>query len=166
VRRVFTTAVAATAGAGSLAWLASRTVGRSIGGAISRVTSTDDPQRWLKVTIGCPPERLSPDGGGLPEPVARLGGRAEIRIEPAPGDRGTELGLRPVQPPQPGAAGLVARLRGDDPRQELRSALRDAKSLIETGEVIRPDEPPTTHPTVTGKLVDQVLARAGGEGRL
>jgi hypothetical protein len=87
-------------------------------------------------------------------------------VAPAPGGRGTELGLRPVTPPQAGLPGLVARLRGSDPRQELRSALRDAKSLIETGEVIRPDEPPSTHPTATGKLLDLAISRAGGEGRL
>jgi hypothetical protein len=121
---------------------------------------------WLRVTVNCPPERLAPGGGGLPEPITKLSGRAEVSVEPAPGGRGTELGLRPVTPPPAGLPGLVVRLRGSDPRQELRSALRDAKSLIETGEVIRPDEPPSTHPTATGKLLDLAISRAGGEGRL
>jgi hypothetical protein len=152
---------AAGAGAGSLAWLATRTVGNVLGQTLSGPRSG-----WLKVTVACLPERLSPPDGQLPEPITRLNGRAEVSVAPAPGGRGTELGLRPFIPAQAGLPGLVARLRGSDPRQELRSALRDAKSLIETGEVIRPDEPPTTHPTATGKLLDLAISRAGGEGRL
>jgi hypothetical protein len=152
---------AGLAGAGSAAWLASRAVSSVLGQALSGPRS-----RWLKVTVACPPERLSPAGGQLPEPITRLMDRAEVSVEPAPGGRGTELGLRPSIPAPAGLPGLVARLRGSDPRQELRSALRDAKSLIETGEVIRPDEPPSTHPTATGKLLDLAISRAGGEGRL
>jgi hypothetical protein len=151
---------AAGAGVGSLAWLASRTV-TSVLGRVTGGTGSG----WLRVTVNCPPEQLAP-GGQLPAPIAKLSGRAEASVEPAPSGRGTELGLRPVIPAPAGLPGLLARLRGSDPRQELRSALRDAKSLIETGEVIRPDEPPSTHPTATGKLLDLALSRAGGEGRL
>ena len=38
----------------------------------------------------------------------------------------------------PGAGLVLARLGGDDPRQAVRRALREAKCLIETGEVLRP----------------------------
>ena len=128
--------------------------------------------RWLVVTIACPPERLTRPGG-LPEPIVRLQREAEVevRVQPAPGDRGAELGLRLSRPRAAGvpagiASEIAARLGGTDPRQRLRSALRDAKSLIETGEVLRPDTPPTTRTTVTGKVMEVATKRAGGEGRL
>jgi len=121
--------------------------------------------RWLMVTINCPPERLaSPED--LSAPVTRLLDRAEVTVRPAPGDRGTELGLRLREPPPAGPAGLAARLSGDDPRRELRAALRDAKSLVETGEVLRPAEPPTTRPTLLGKPLELAIRRSGKEGRL
>jgi hypothetical protein len=134
--------------------------------ARSLTSFRDDPprNRWLMVTINCPPDRLSPDG--LPAPVARLRDKAEVIIRPAPGDRGTELGLRLHGPPPAGLAALAARLSGDDPRQAVRSALRDAKSLIETGEVIKPVEPPTTRQTLLGKPLELAIRRSGGEGRL
>jgi hypothetical protein len=44
--------------------------------------------------------------------------------------------------------------------------LRDAKSLIETGEVLRPDEPGSAHPTAAGKVLGFALRVSGGEGRL
>lgn len=128
--------------------------------------------RWLVVTIACPPERLTRPAG-LPEPIERLQREAEVevRVQPAPGDRGTELGVRLSRPRADGAptgipSGIAARLSGNDPRQRLRTALRDAKSLIETGEVLRPDTPPTTRPTITGKVMELATKRAGGEGRL
>lgn len=61
-----------------------------------------------------------------------------------------------------GMRGPAARLRGGDPRR----GLRDAKSLVETGEVIELDEPGSTHPTLTGRVFDLALRVAGGEGRL
>jgi hypothetical protein len=120
--------------------------------------------RWLAVTVNVPPE-LFPPASDLPEPIARLTDQAEVGIHPAPGGRGTELAMRLLKPPPAGSAGLTSRIRGTDPRQEIRSALRDAKSLIETGEVLQPDEP-ANHPTRTGKLMDLMTSRAGGEGRL
>src|SRR5436305_6301602 len=49
---------------------------------------------WLVVTVYRAPTDLAPDGT-LPEPLARLGDGVEVRIRPAPGDRGTELSARP-----------------------------------------------------------------------
>lgn len=121
--------------------------------------------RWLMVTVNCPPEKF-PAPDALPEVITRLTDRAEVLIRPAPGGRRTELGLRPLEQPSPSQIGLAARLTGDDPRRELRSAVRDAKSLIEVGEVIKPDEPPTTHPTGKGRLLEFAVRRAGAEGRL
>jgi short-subunit dehydrogenase len=138
-----------------------------------RMAGGDDAAaRWLVVTIACPPEQLTRPGG-LPDPIVRLQREVEVevRVQPAPGDRGTELGVRLSRPRADGVptgmpSGLAARLGGSDPRQRLRSALRDAKSLVETGEVLRPDTPPTTRPTVTGKVMELATKRAGGEGRL
>lgn len=118
-----------------------------------------DAGRWLVVTVNCSPERLR----DLPAPLARLGTSIETRITPAPGGRGTELAARPLGPDR---SGLLARLSGRDPRQAVRAALRDAKSLVETGEVLVPDFPTTTRTTVKGKVVELAVRRAGGEGRL
>ncbi|CAL9672862.1 hypothetical protein SUDANB105_07643 [Streptomyces sp. enrichment culture] len=59
-----------------------------------------------------------------------------------------------------------ARLADADPRQDLRRALREAKALLEAGEVLQPDTPPTTHDTPGGKLMGLLSRRAGGEGVL
>jgi hypothetical protein len=61
---------------------------------------------------------------------------------------------------------VVRRLTGKDPRQDVRRPLRDVKSLVETGEVVRPDEPTTGKRTPGGALVRLATRRAGGEGRL
>jgi hypothetical protein len=150
------TAGAAAAGVTAGGWLAARNM----------TSFRDDPprNRWLMVTVNCPADQLKADD--LPLPVARLREKADVVIRPAAGDRGTELGLRLHDSPPGGLAGLAARLSGRDPRQELRSGLRDAKSLIETGEVLRPAEPPTTRRTLLGKPLELATRRAGGEGRL
>jgi hypothetical protein len=147
-------AAAAAAGAAAGTRLAARTT--------SPLRDHPPRNRWLMVTINCPPERLD----DLPAPVTRLLDQAEVAIRPAPGDRGTELGLRLREPPPAGPAGLAARLTGDDPRRELRSALRDAKSLVETGEVIEPAEPPATRQTLLAKPLELAIRRSGKEGRL
>lgn len=128
----------------------------------SSATAAED--RWLAVTINRGPGDIQPEK--LPSPLREYGDRIETRIRPAPGDRGTELAVR-LREPQPDAAhSLPARLTGHDPRQDLRRALREAKALLETGEVMRSDTPPTTHDTPGGKLVGLLSRRAGGEGVL
>jgi uncharacterized membrane protein len=123
-----------------------------------------EASRWLAVTINRSPDEVAPDGR-LPEPLARLD--VEVRMNRAPGDRGTEVYARPREHVPTGAAAVLARLRGEDPRQDVREALREAKSIIETGEVLLSDAPiGTTRPTVPGKVLDAVLGRAPGEGRL
>jgi hypothetical protein len=146
---------ASAVGASVAKWLASRN-----GGVIGDRTPHN---RWLVVTVNCPPDRF-PAADNLPEPVRKLTGMAEVMIRPAPGDHGTELGMRPRERPSSVATGLASRIAGDDPRQRIRAALRTAKSMIEAGEVLRPDEP-TTHPTPTGKILDLAARRAYGEGQ-
>jgi hypothetical protein len=120
--------------------------------------------RWLTVTINRAPGDIQPDK--LPPPLQAYGDRIETRIRPAPGDRGTELAVR-LKEAQPEASHSVpARLAGQDPRQDVRRALREAKALLEAGEVLEPDTPPTTRETPGGKLVGLLTRRAGGEGVL
>ena len=121
--------------------------------------------RWLLVTVNRPPDEVMSDGR-LPDPLARLGEAIEVQVRPAPGGRGAELAARLVDPAPSGPSGVAARLSGQDPRQAVRAALREAKSLIETGEVLRADEPSTTRATPGGKLLGLATRRAGGEGRL
>ncbi|MFE7649603.1 hypothetical protein [Streptomyces phaeoluteigriseus] len=120
--------------------------------------------RWLTVTINRGPGDIRPDK--LPAPLQEYGGRIETRIRPAPGDRGTELAVRLRETRSGTSDSVPARLAGQDPRQDLRRALREAKSLLEAGEVLLPDAPPTTHDTPGGKLVGLLTRRAGGEGVL
>ncbi|MFI2378164.1 hypothetical protein ACH5AO_24355 [Streptomyces sp. NPDC018964] len=121
--------------------------------------------RWLTVTVNRPPTDVGSEGK-LPPPLDELAERIDVRIRPAPGDRGTELAARFKEPVSAASSSVPARLAGQDPRQELRRALRDAKSLLEAGEVLRPDAPPTTRPTPGGRLVEVFTRRSGGEGVL
>jgi hypothetical protein len=140
------------AGMGVVRWLSSRP---------SEITRDHTPRnRWIMVTINCAPQRLA-SRADLPEPITRLGDAVDIKICPAPGDRGTELGARLRDFPRTRISGITTRNMDDDPRRMVEEALRHAKSLIETGEVLRPDWPPSTHPTPAGKLLE-LAGRRGG----
>ena len=123
--------------------------------------------RWRAVTIAREPEEVMPEGR-VPGPLAALGGLVEVAVRVAPGGRGTELRARLNAPEPSGAASAAARAAGTDPRQRVRAALREAKQLIEVGEVLRVD--PTPHgrrsATPTGAAVEAAAKRAAGEGVL
>ena len=121
--------------------------------------------RWHTVTVNRPPDEVAPDGR-LPEPLATLGDAVEVRVRPAPGGRGTEMAARLRDGAPAGPGGAVARIAGKDPRQELRAALRQARQLLETGEVLTPDEQPTARRTLRGLPLELATRRARGEGRL
>ncbi|MFI8193765.1 hypothetical protein ACIF8T_34180 [Streptomyces sp. NPDC085946] len=121
--------------------------------------------RWLTVTVNLPPKEVRPDGA-LPEPLDRYADRIDVEVRPAPGERGTELAVRLKEPPSAAEASLPGRLAGQDPRQEIRRALRDAKAILEAGEVLHPDTPATTRPTPGGKVIGLLGRRSGGEGVL
>jgi uncharacterized membrane protein len=108
-----------------------------------------------------------PDGR-LPGPLADLGDLVEVEVRPAPGDKGSELRARLRGSEPTGAASAAARLSGDDPRQRVRAALREARQLIEVGEVLRVD--PTPHgrrsSNPIGAVVERATERAAGEGVL
>lgn len=118
--------------------------------------------RWLAVTVFRSPDEVVHDGT-LPAPLAELGDLVEVQVRPAPGDKGTELAARLTGR---GPTSASARVQGKDPRQRVRAALREAKSILEVGEIVRPDAPPTTHPGPGGRLVGKATDIAQGEGRL
>ena len=124
-----------------------------------------DPRRWLAVTVNRAPSDLLPDGSP-PAPLAELGDAIEVQVRPAPGDKGAELAARLRDPSRIGERGPAAKLQGDDPLQKLRTALRQAKAILEVGEVVLPDAPGTTHPGPGGRLVAAADRVAQGEGRL
>ncbi len=121
--------------------------------------------RWHTVTINRPPDEVAPNGR-LPEPLAKLGGTVEVQARPAPGDRGTEVAARLRDPVPSGPGEAAARFKGQDPRGPVRRALRDSRALLERGEVLSPDKPPTTHPGPGGKLIAALAGRAREEGGL
>jgi hypothetical protein len=120
---------------------------------------------WLAVTLDRGPAEI--DVAALPAPLAAYGDRIETRVRPAPGDKGTELAVRLTRRPT-GRASAPARLAGSDPQAELRSALREAKQLIEVGEVLRVD--PTPHgkrnATPAGAALEAATKRAPKGGVL
>jgi hypothetical protein len=141
---------------GEVARTGARLVGRLTGGAQH---PREDPQRWLGVTVQRPPAEVPVEGPDVPEPLRRLGASVELRAQPAPGDRGTELYARPRT-----AGSSAAEQR--EARRALRTALREAKALLETGEVVRADAPSTTHPGPAGRVLAALDRIAQGEGRL
>ncbi|MGW4296558.1 hypothetical protein ACWEH1_26465 [Micromonospora chersina] len=128
------------------------------GGALARVRrhrrrpprAAPDPRpgRWQVVTMAGRPEDVLPPGR-WPEPLRRLDGAVELSARPAPGGRGTELAIRPLGG-EPTLPGLAAHLVGDDPGRFLRQALREAKQLMETGEVLRADRSRLDRPGTAG----------------
>lgn len=121
--------------------------------------------RWHFVTVNRRPEEVAPDGR-LPDPLTELGDQIEVQIRPAPGDRGTEIGARVRGPVPTGLSAAAARVAGTDPRQQVRTALRNAKMLLETGEILEPDKPPTTRRTLKNLPLELATRRARGEGVL
>jgi hypothetical protein len=160
MKRVLSAAVVTAGGAGVV--LARRLQGRTQ--AYGSSAGAEPRSRWRAVTINRTPDEVMPDGR-VPEPLARMGDLVEVEVAAAPGNKGTELRAR-LRSPEP--TSVVGRVVGRDPRQQLRSALREAKQLIEVGEVLRVDPMPhgKRTPTPAGWLVELVSKRASGEGLL
>lgn len=100
--------------------------------------------RWHTVTVNRTQEQVAPQGR-LPDPLARLAGAVEVRLRPAPADRGTEVAAR------------------RDGGGALRRALRETRQLVETGEVLRAHEPATARRTLRNWPV-RFAVRHGREG--
>ena len=150
----------------SLAARASGSVVRQVRSAIdpsaARPAGAGEPASgWLAVTVFR--DASDVDTAQLPAPLAEFGDRIEVRVRPAPGGKGTELGARLRTQPSGSALG---RLTGSDPQADLRSALRKAKQLIEVGEVLAVDPAPHGKRTATpgGALLEawtKVAPKAG-----
>lgn len=114
-------------------------------------------ERWQVVTVNRPADEVAPDGR-LPDPLGELGDAVEVQLRPAPGDRGTEVAARPrTATPAPS---------GEDPREAVRTALRDSKQLLEAGEILGPHQPPTTQRTLSGLPMELATRYARRKGRL
>ncbi|MCV7420513.1 hypothetical protein H7K45_08170 [Mycobacterium yunnanensis] len=140
---------------------------RALGSQGTHAGDSEPHSRWRSVTINKSPEEVMPDGR-VPDPLAALGDLVEVKVRKAPGDKGTELAARLRRPEPSGLQSVGARVSGEDPREQVRAALRQAKQLIEVGEVLRVDPTPhgTRTETPTGKLVEMASRRTGGEGLL
>jgi hypothetical protein len=106
-------------------------------------------ERWHVVTVNLPPQEVSPDGVA-PGPLRELAG-VEVRMQPAPADKGTEIAVRAGADADHGA---------------VRKALREAKMLLETGEILQPDSPGSSRPTLLNKPLREATAHAREGGRL
>jgi hypothetical protein len=139
--------------AGVAAGLVARTVVRK-----ERQSDGDGahPDGWKAVTVLG--EAADFDRDGWPEPLRRSAESLEIRIVPAPGDKGFEVHARVRE-------GVEV---DGDPDAALRTALRDAKQVFETGEVLRSTpRPHGARPrTLLGRAVDTAEDDAKGEGVL
>ncbi len=109
---------------------------------------------WV-VTVALPADQVLP-GGRPPAPLARFGDAVTVTTRP-PADpgKGTELVVT-VNRPGKASAG------------DVRSALRQAKQLLETGEILRNDPVPhgRRRPTPSGLLLEAATRRAPKEGVL
>ncbi|GEA88939.1 hypothetical protein [Cellulomonas cellasea] len=128
--------------------------------AAARSRSGAVPDRWHVVTIHRDPADVDVTAAGRPRPLAELGEAVELRVSVAPGDRGTELAAR-VRPDS-GLSGSDAR----DLDEHVRRALRDTRCLLETGEVLRPDDLGTSRATLTNFPLRLALRKAKTGGRL
>lgn len=119
------------------------------------------PEGWKAVTVLGDPESFGT--GAYPAPLQRLADVLEIRTNPAPADKGFEVHARVRDD-----ADLADVFGDEDPEQSLRAALRDAKQLVETGEILRGTPRPHGHraATLLGAAVDEAEAEAKGGGVL
>ena len=124
---------------------------------VGQASATDPPEvaarRWRAVTVLRDPADVS---AGLPAPLAALGDRVEVRVTPAPGDRGTELAARHRGTPT------------EDEVGDLRAALREAKALLEVGQVLRMEPQPHGRRAATpqGAALEGAAQAAPKEGVL
>lgn len=103
--------------------------------------------RSYAVVVNLDEDKLCPQGEHLTPPLERLAEFAEVRLRRAPNGRGTQVLA-------------VARRSGVD----VRARLREAKQLLETGEVLWSDPWPAARDAAaqrTTRWVDQALARGG-----
>jgi hypothetical protein len=146
--------------AGAAAAPAVRRLVRAVGAG----GGADDADRWHAVTVLCPPKEAE---ARRDTPLAALGDAVEVRVVPAPGDRGSELHARLAPAGDGNGNGRSGGRRSVAERvEELRTALRETKQVLEIGWVVQPDRPGTTRPTPLNAPLRAVTAHARGRGWL
>jgi uncharacterized membrane protein len=95
---------------------------------------------------------------------AAVDNRGSVTFTDAPADQGTELRVElEVTPPGGPLGALVAKLFGEDPRQQIKDDVRRFKQIAETGEVVRSDASPKGAKATNA--VSQRAAQPAGAGR-
>ena len=116
---------------------------------------TDEGKHWVATAPGggtvewdaeivedVPGERLSWRSVG----GADVDNAGTVTFAAAPGGRGTEVRVQLSYDPPAGKLGTaVARLLGEEPRQQVTDDLRRFKQILETGEVVRSPASPEGH---------------------
>jgi hypothetical protein len=118
-------------------------------------------RRWHTITVNRDIGEVTP-GGRLPRPLADLTD-VEVNVRRAPGSRGTEIAVRLLAGDP---SDIMARFTGNDPRHAVRRALRESRSLLETGEILLPDAPSTTRRTLLNKPLEYATTHGREEGLL
>jgi uncharacterized membrane protein len=97
-------------------------------------------------------------------PGADVTNAGRVTFAPAPGNRGTEVRVELTYEPPAGALGnTVARLLGQEPRQQVTDDLRRYKQVLETGEVVRSEASPEG--ARSGRLVTQHPGQPEGNAK-
>jgi hypothetical protein len=134
---------------------------------LARRTRRRDPDRPLAVTVARPVAEVTTEllvDGRVTGPLADVPGHVEVELRPAPGDRGTEIVARLGD--RRGGTDPVGPFARVDRRRDLREALRNAKQVLETGEVLLADRPGTTRPTLLNAPLRLATSLGRREGRL
>ncbi|HEX8631518.1 MAG TPA: hypothetical protein VF755_25445 [Catenuloplanes sp.] len=168
MRWIRTGAIAVTVLGGGVAArraLAARRTGSGSDTGAGGAGGPENESRWHVLTVNRPRDEVAPDGR-LPGPLAELGDAVEVRLSPAPGGRGTEIAARPRDGAPSGVRAAASRLTGDDSRRAVRRALRESRQLLETGEILSPDQPSTTRPTLLNRPLRFATLHGKEEGLL
>lgn len=73
-------------------------------------------------------------------PGSTIPNHGSVRFNPAPGKQGTEVHVAlSYEPPGGAFAAIVAKLFGEEPKQQIKSDLRRLKQVLEIGEVTHSD---------------------------
>jgi uncharacterized membrane protein len=73
-------------------------------------------------------------------PDAEVPNSGRVRFQDAPGNRGTEVHVElRYQPPGGKIGALIAKLFGEEPKQQVKGDLRRFKQVMETGEIVHSD---------------------------
>jgi uncharacterized membrane protein len=87
-------------------------------------------------------------------PDAQVQNQGMVRFQPAPGNRGTVVGVTMQYDPPAGPLGAgIAKLFGEEPKQQVDSDLRRLKQKLEAGEIATIEGQPSGTRSVVGKVL-------------